>query len=1081
MTTPCPFCALELDQLVWASETVVVLRDRSPVAPGHTLVIPKRHVETIFEVTPAEHAELWQAVERVKAELDARYSPDGYNVGFNAGAAAGQTVMHGHIHVIPRHGGDMPDPRGGVRGVIPGKQRAELATPSPGLEPRMVVGGTEDPLLEALAPALDGAQSVDLAVAFIFDGGVRLLKDRLLQVLQTATGRIRIVTGDYQDVTEPEALRHLLSLQTTTEAGAHAGTLELRAFRVPRGKGASFHPKAWILRGAGVCAAWVGSSNMSATALATGVEWNVQLVERSDVGRVAESFEALWNDPRTELVDDAWVRAYEARRRPPTRGGAPLNVAVGEDAPAPVPTPRAGVQAEALRKLEQTRERGNRSGLVVLATGLGKTFLSAFDSRDFERVLFVAHREEILTQALETFRRVRPKATLGLLNGNKKQPDAELLFASVQTLSETQTLESFAPDRFDYIVVDEFHHAAAQTYRQVLDHFEPQFMLGLTATPERLDGVNLLGLCEGNEVYRADISRGIADKQLAPFRYFGIGDAAQYERVPWRSVTDEMLTELVATQARAEHALQTLRTHTKGRVRALGFCVTKRHADFMAKVFSEQGVQCAAVYTESSAKRVPTLEKLASGALEIVFCVDMFNEGVDVPSIDTVFMLRPTQSSIIWLQQLGRGLRYVEGKTLTVLDYIGNHGVFLQRPQGLLAALNISVVGKHEPWEVAAYQAQLPPGVHVHFDLAAQDVLASLREASSRAGTKPLRWYQEFRDAYGRRPSAREAEEAGWFTKLRKPAGGWFEAIAAQGNLSQEEAAVLEAHGALLRELETLPHEESPLLLSLTALLQHSAFPAAVNKRELCERISSRVCRSAVLMRDLGIDASEPQEVRRRLDEGAFSALCKLGGGNVFRDRPRTIAAPGLLGAPTAAVVSMIRELVELQFERYFKKRSKSVLLIPPILDDRGGELDARFDVEEIEGQTTLIVHSRGGARGSGAERNTQYREGLVLLLGRLHREESTIVRIEVDSTKVHRGGLNAAARTVALGSFEYPVEMKDVQDPAALARAIGVGMKRVGQAPGKTGGNDTKRIRIFLRDHVDPGALWHRLRSLGS
>jgi len=1055
----------------------VAILDRSPVTLGHTLVIPRRHIETAFEASAQEQAELWRAIDAVKAALDVRYSPDGYNVGFNAGAVAGQTVAHAHIHVIPRRRGDMPDPRGGVRGVIPGKQCDERAAMS-GLTQRVVVGGTQDPLLRALVPALDGAQGVDLAVAFIFDGGVRLLRERLLQVLQSSGGRVRIVTGDYQDVTEPEALRHLLSLQTTAEAGGYDGVLELRAFRVPRSPGASFHPKAWILRGAEASTAWVGSSNMSATALQTGVEWNLQLVEPADIGSVARSFEALWTDPRTEAVDDAWVRAYEARRQPPIRGGSVLNTAVGEDAPLPVPTPRPGVQAEALGALERTRQLGNRSGLVVLATGLGKTFLSAFDSREFERVLFVAHREEILTQALETFRRVRPKATLGLLSGAKKQPNAELLFASVQTLSQAETLESFAPDRFDYIVIDEFHHAAAQTYRRVMDHFEPQFMLGLTATPERLDGANLLALCEGNEVYRADIPRGIAERQLAPFRYFGIGDTAQYERIPWRRYTDETLTELVATQARAEHALNALRTHTEGRVRALGFCVTKRHAEFMAKAFSEQGVDCEAVYAGSTAKRVPTLEKLASGALEIVFCVDMFNEGVDVPTIDTVFMLRPTQSSIIWLQQLGRGLRYVEGKTLTVLDYIGNHGVFLRRPETLFAALNISVQGKHEPWEPAAYRAHLPVGVHVDFDLRAQDVLASLEAASSRAGTKPLRWYREFRNAHGRRPSALEAQGAGWFSKLSKRAGGWFEVVAAEEDLSKDESVVLEASGGVLADLENLADAQSVRILILTALLHHPAFPAAVKKRELCERISTRARRSAWLMRDLGVDATSPLKVRRRLDQGGFPAVATLGGGEVFDDRSRTFAAPGLSGAPKAALVSMMRELVDLQFARYFKARNKSVLLLPPILDDRGSEVDARFDVKEVEGQTTIVVHSRGGTRGSGSERNTQYRAGLVVLLERLCSEQSTVVRIEVDSDSVHRRKLSSVQRTVALRGFKYPLEMKGVLDPPALARAIGIGMKRVGQAPGKTGGNDTKRIRIFLRDRVEPGALWHRLRS---
>jgi len=309
--------------------------------------------------------------------------------------------------------------------------------------------------------------------------------------------------------------------------------------------------------------------------------------------------------------------------------------------------------------LQQTRQLGERAGLVVLATGLGKTYVSAFDSQPFRRVLFVAHREEILTQALETFRKVRPSARLGLYHGTQKDPHADVLFASIQTLSQDEHLESFDPTHFDDVLVDEFHHASAETYRRVLDHFEPKFLLGLTATPDRTDGANILSLCAGNEVYRADMPRGIEDGQLSAFRYFGIGDPTEYEKIPWRTYTNDRLAATVSIESRAKHILESLDTHAPGRVRALAFCVTTVHADFMANYFSVQGRACAAVYAGSATPRTASLESLARGDLEIVFCVDMFNEGVDIPNIDTVMMLRPTQSSIVWLQQLGRGLRHL--------------------------------------------------------------------------------------------------------------------------------------------------------------------------------------------------------------------------------------------------------------------------------------------------------------------------------------------------------------------------------------------------------------------------------------
>jgi len=257
--------------------------------------------------------------------------------------------------------------------------------------------------------------------------------------------------------------------------------------------------------------------------------------------------------------------------------------------------------------LQQTRQLGERAGLVVLATGLGKTYVSAFDSQPFRRVLFVAHREEILTQALETFRKVRPSARLGLYHGTQKDPHADVLFASIQTLSQDEHLESFDPTHFDDVLVDEFHHASAETYRRVLDHFEPKFLLGLTATPDRTDGANILSLCAGNEVYRADMPRGIEDGQLSAFRYFGIGDPTEYEKIPWRQYTNDRLAATVSIDSRAQHILESLDTHAPGRVRALVFCVTTMHADFMAEYFLSSRMAAHALEADGRGSFVRTV------------------------------------------------------------------------------------------------------------------------------------------------------------------------------------------------------------------------------------------------------------------------------------------------------------------------------------------------------------------------------------------------------------------------------------------------------------------------------------------
>ena len=269
-------------------------------------------------------------------------------------------------------------------------------------------------------------------------------------------------------------------------------------------------------------------------------------------------------------------------------------------------------------------------------------------------MLFVAHRDEILTQSMQTYHRIRPKASLGRYTGTEKLPDADVLFASIQTLGRQEHLDLFSRDSFDYITVDEFHHAAANTYRRLIGHLRPKFLLGLTATPERMDGGDLLALCQENLVFRCDVMAGIRQGLLCQFQYFGVADEVNYANIPWRNsrFDDEMLTRAVATHSRARNALEQYRQ--RAGKRTLGFCCSQRHADFMADFFNQAGLRAAAVHAgHTSAPRTASLERLAAGDLDIIFAVDMFNEGIDIPAIDTVMMLRPTESSIIWLQQFG--------------------------------------------------------------------------------------------------------------------------------------------------------------------------------------------------------------------------------------------------------------------------------------------------------------------------------------------------------------------------------------------------------------------------------------------
>jgi len=677
--------------------------------------------------------------------------------------------------------------------------------PAPSPPSNRLISGGEDPLFEHLKRHIDGSSHVDLAVAFAVESGVAMVEPYLEDLLARG-GKLRLVVGDYFGVTEPSALRRMMDLE---------GCIERFIYET---RGGSFHPKAWVFRASdGKGTAIVGSSNLTSTALRHGVEWNLQSgVEPNDWKSVHDAFETLIRSPNVLPLTQEWIDRYASRRK--AKPLPEFAQAVTEESP-PEPVPEAhDIQCRALEALRRTRESGHRAGLVVLATGLGKTWLSAFDSVDFERILFVAHREEILTQAMHTFRRIRPDGRFGRYTGQAKE-EGDIVFASIQTIGRREHLDRYAPDAFDYIVVDEFHHAAAKSYRALLDHFEPQFLLGLTATPERTDGGDLLGLCGENLVFQCDLLEGVSSGRLVPFRYFGIPDEVDYEQIPWRSSRfDEVaLTEALATTKRAENALEQYQKHGAGP--AIGFCCSRSHANFMAEFFLKNGLRAAAVHSgEDSAPRTSSLEALGKGELDILFAVDMFNEGVDVPQIGTVMMLRPTESTILFLQQLGRGLRSAEGKShLQVIDYIGNHRSFLTKARALLSAADgdRSLSRKLEDLEKGLID--LPEGCSVTYELQALDFLkAMLRD---RPGQNELEaFYRDYRLRNARRPTASEVALAD-FDPARTGHGGWFQFVHDMGDGLP--STLFTTHGDLLRTLCVEKFENVYPLFILKAALRN--------------------------------------------------------------------------------------------------------------------------------------------------------------------------------------------------------------------------------------------------------------------
>ncbi|WP_419832370.1 DEAD/DEAH box helicase [Endozoicomonas atrinae] len=547
---------------------------------------------------------------------------------------------------------------------------------------------------------------------------------------------------------------------------------------------------------------------------------------------IHQQFQSIFHHPLVKPLSHRWIDRYIDRRLKPQL------LSVDPEVPLETPTP-SNIQTEALQALHASRQAGYQRGLVVLATGLGKTWLAAFDARQCKakRILFVAHREEILLQAQQTFIRILPKAHSGFYNGRERTADADLLFASVQTLGRYNHLKQFASDHFDYIVVDEFHHADAATYRNILGHFSPGFLLGLTATPERTDQADILSLCDNNLVFERNLISGINSGLLAPFHYYGIEDKhINYEEIPWRSgrFSIDQLTHAFASKKRARHILN--HWHEKRQKRTLAFCISQKHAEFMAAQFRDAGYKSEAVYAGSELRRHEALSQLENGELDVLFSVDLFNEGTDLPAIDTVLMLRPTESKILFLQQLGRGLRLHDQKThLVVIDFIGNHKSFLIKPVALYNGHSFRQIAK----QVANGSAELPDGCFVNYEPTVIDLLNQIARQQKDSIEEE---YQSLKSLLDYRPTATEFyhylnEIQMPFIRVRQQHSSWFQLVANQQDLIKQETEVFEHHGDLLRSaVEKTAMARSFKMILLSAFLDLDGFTSPPTTEQLAEK-----------------------------------------------------------------------------------------------------------------------------------------------------------------------------------------------------------------------------------------------------
>lgn len=611
----------------------------------------------------------------------------------------------------------------------------------------LLVNGRDQPRIGTeVQHELASADRVDLLCAFVKWHGLRVIENQLAELVRRrGPGSLRVITTTYIGATERKALDRLVEIGAEVKVSYETRTTRL-------------HAKAWLFhRLTGFSTAYVGSSNLSKAAMLDGLEWNVRL-STVELGHLLDTFQATfeeyWADPSFESYDPA---DPEQRRR--------LDAALRAENSSPTDLPIElttlevrpwGYQAEILDELAAERAVHDRHrNLVVMATGTGKTVVAGLDYRRLreagtvDSLLFVAHRDQILTQSLSTFRHIMRDGSFGeRFVGGDKPEEWRHVFASVQSLAPVDLDTQLDPARFDMVIIDEFHHAGPETrtYARLLEHLDPKILLGLTATPERADGQDVKGWFDGRIAVELRLWEALERGLLAPFQYFGLHDDTDLKTIRWKRGasggydTAELTKLYTGHDARVRIILQALQNKITdlATMRALGFCVSIDHAEFMTRKFNEAGIAARSVTSRTTPEeRKASLEALRRRDVNVLFTVDLFNEGVDVPEIDTVLFLRPTESATVFLQQLGRGLRLSHYKAcLTVLDFIG------QQHQSFRFDLRFrALTGTSR--RVLAHDIEhdfptLPAGCHIDLDRDVSKLVLSNVRSSLRINWKDL-------------------------------------------------------------------------------------------------------------------------------------------------------------------------------------------------------------------------------------------------------------------------------------------------------------------------------------------------------